>query len=385
MAAGLPTVVSDYNGYRDTVRDGVDGFRIATWAPEPGRGGEAYALRHELNLLNYDRYCWAASAATSVDIGQLVERLTALIGQSDLRKRMGDAARARARETFDWAHVFRQYQTLWTELNARRAAAVEAPDEQGWIAGGSPEGCALSPRSLRRFRPLPHRPDRRRDLGRALARRDPGNLPRPGRRRPLPQCRGPRSGRPAHVGPTRKRPRQDRRSCPRCQPLGRLGHCRHRDPGQDGPGDAQRAAEVSEIATGRLREPGEDDDDLTVSTDRIAMGSAAAGCCGGRRTGRSNATGREQVTKITKASPATAAACARTSGAAMIACETSGNVRPPIAAISVCIARRGSQQAFFTARDQRWCCRPNGQKARTPTASVGVDGDPVSAPAPATS
>ena len=28
MAAGLPVVVSDWDGYRDTVRDGVDGFRI---------------------------------------------------------------------------------------------------------------------------------------------------------------------------------------------------------------------------------------------------------------------------------------------------------------------------------------------------------------------
>jgi hypothetical protein len=37
MAAGLPCVVTDWNGYRDTVRDGVDGFRVPTWAPAPGR------------------------------------------------------------------------------------------------------------------------------------------------------------------------------------------------------------------------------------------------------------------------------------------------------------------------------------------------------------
>ena len=28
MAAGLPLVVSDWNGYRDLVRDGMDGFRL---------------------------------------------------------------------------------------------------------------------------------------------------------------------------------------------------------------------------------------------------------------------------------------------------------------------------------------------------------------------
>src|SRR5215472_9284247 len=30
MAAGLPAVVSDWDGYRDTVRDGIDGFRVPT-------------------------------------------------------------------------------------------------------------------------------------------------------------------------------------------------------------------------------------------------------------------------------------------------------------------------------------------------------------------
>ena len=30
MAAGVPLVVSDWNGYRDLVRDGIDGFRVAT-------------------------------------------------------------------------------------------------------------------------------------------------------------------------------------------------------------------------------------------------------------------------------------------------------------------------------------------------------------------
>ena len=33
MAAGVPLVVSDWNGYRDLVRDGIDGFRVPTrWA-----------------------------------------------------------------------------------------------------------------------------------------------------------------------------------------------------------------------------------------------------------------------------------------------------------------------------------------------------------------
>lgn len=123
MAAGLPVVVTDWNGYRDTVRDGVDGFRIATWAPEPGMG-EPLAAGHENGSLNYDRYCSATSSTTAVDMQNLVDALSALIADPGLRKSMGEAGRKRARETYEWSVIYRQYQELWRELNARRRAAT---------------------------------------------------------------------------------------------------------------------------------------------------------------------------------------------------------------------------------------------------------------------
>jgi glycosyltransferase involved in cell wall biosynthesis len=146
MAAALPVVVSDYDGYRDTVRDGVDGFRIATLAPEPGLGGRAFALRYELGLLNNSDYFWMASAATSVDLRQLTERLTALVEQPELRRDLGRAGQARARELYDWPQVFRQYQALWGELNARRRAVVADPDTFIWAAKAPRQPpCRLDP------------------------------------------------------------------------------------------------------------------------------------------------------------------------------------------------------------------------------------------------
>ena len=38
MASGLPVIVSDWNGYRDSVRHDVDGFRVKTTIPESGLG-----------------------------------------------------------------------------------------------------------------------------------------------------------------------------------------------------------------------------------------------------------------------------------------------------------------------------------------------------------
>ena len=55
MAAGLPVVVSDWDGYKDTVRDGVDGFRIPTVMPQAGLAGDL-ALRHALDVDTYDMY-----------------------------------------------------------------------------------------------------------------------------------------------------------------------------------------------------------------------------------------------------------------------------------------------------------------------------------------
>lgn len=139
MAAALPVVVTDYDGYKDTVRDGIDGFRVRTWAPEAG-SGVSLSRAYEVGALNYDAYCWAAGAATAVDIGQVADAVAALAADPDLRRKMGEAGRARARAVYDWAVVFRQHQELWAELNARRRAAAADPALQARLRALAPAG-----------------------------------------------------------------------------------------------------------------------------------------------------------------------------------------------------------------------------------------------------
>jgi len=122
MAAGLPCVVSDWDGYRDTVRHGVDGFRVATTAPRPGLGGDL-AYVHAHHLLSYESYAAAVSMFAAADIAEAAEALTTLFADADLRERMGQAGQARAREAFDWRVVIPQYQALWAELRRRRLSA----------------------------------------------------------------------------------------------------------------------------------------------------------------------------------------------------------------------------------------------------------------------
>ncbi len=123
MAAGLPVVVSDWDGYKESVRDGVDGFRIATYAPPPG-SGETVAAAFDSNDLNYDQYCAATCRTISVDQGMLEDRLEKLAGDKELRHALGAAGRRRIREIYDWAHVYARYKDLYADLAARRRAAV---------------------------------------------------------------------------------------------------------------------------------------------------------------------------------------------------------------------------------------------------------------------
>lgn len=122
MAAGLPCVVSDWNGYRDTVRHGIDGFRVSTYAPASGAGPDI-AYRHANNWISYDQYVGAASQLTTVDVGEAAKALLDLIEDPDLRLKMGDAGRARAEAVFDWSQVIPQYEAMWSEMTDQRLAS----------------------------------------------------------------------------------------------------------------------------------------------------------------------------------------------------------------------------------------------------------------------
>jgi hypothetical protein len=130
MAAGLPSVVSDWDGYRDTVRDGLDGFRIPTVMPPAGSGVEL-ALRFASGADNYDHYLANTSGCVAVDVAACVEAYVRLIENAELRQTMGRVARQRAEEVFDWRVVVRAYQELWGELAAIRSAAADPPAPDG--------------------------------------------------------------------------------------------------------------------------------------------------------------------------------------------------------------------------------------------------------------
>jgi len=124
MAAGLPVVVADWDGYRETVRDGVDGFLVPTTMTPPGFGA-TMAYRHFGGLDSYDTYVGVAALNVAVDASKAEDAYVALIENADLRRRMGEDGRRRARETFGWSRVYGLYRALWGELAERRAHAAQ--------------------------------------------------------------------------------------------------------------------------------------------------------------------------------------------------------------------------------------------------------------------
>jgi glycosyltransferase involved in cell wall biosynthesis len=139
MAAGLPVVVSDWDGYKDTVRDGVDGFRIPTMMPPPGAGGDL-ALRHALEIDTYDMYCGHTCSLVAVDIDAAADAFDKLFRSAELRRQMGEAGRRRVRETFDWSVIIPRYEALWAQLAELRGAPAKdsKPPAHPWPARMDP-------------------------------------------------------------------------------------------------------------------------------------------------------------------------------------------------------------------------------------------------------
>jgi len=121
MAAGLPCVVSDWDGYKDLVEDGVSGFRIPTWWNRPSE--RVLALRE---VLEPDLAQLSLSQGVAVDMGILVTRMVELATSPRMAQELGAAARGRARANFHWEVVVRRMEAVWKDL-AQVAAASSLP------------------------------------------------------------------------------------------------------------------------------------------------------------------------------------------------------------------------------------------------------------------
>ena len=116
MASGLPVVATDWNGYRDTVRDNKDGFLVPTYTLPEGNL-EEIAYDHMSEAINYDYYIGINSLYTAVDIQKCISSLKELILNDELRLKMGKEARNHAKSNYYWPIILEKYKELFIELD----------------------------------------------------------------------------------------------------------------------------------------------------------------------------------------------------------------------------------------------------------------------------
>lgn len=101
MASGLPVIVSDWDGYRDTVVDGITGFLIPTyWAD----CGISWGQRFQLGQ------------SVAVDMDRLVKCMRILLENEEQRRVMGEAGRYQVESKFVWEKVIERYDMLFKQV-----------------------------------------------------------------------------------------------------------------------------------------------------------------------------------------------------------------------------------------------------------------------------
>ncbi len=119
MVCSLPVVCTDWDGSKDLVRDGENGFRIPVLWTAPDRdefvlGNFAHPYSHD--VMN------RVTVGLQVDEGAFVRRVIELLRDSGLRERMGRAGRESVLNSFTMPVVIRRYEDLWKELGAQAAS-----------------------------------------------------------------------------------------------------------------------------------------------------------------------------------------------------------------------------------------------------------------------
>ena len=132
MAAGLPVVVSNWNGYRAAVEHGVNGVLVDSYLPEASLADAGY--RYLSGIDTYDAHIGAVSQLCFVDLAQTAQWLARLAADEALRRKLGAAARSTVETSFDWSVVLPRYAEVWGEQFERvTRARSEKTSSTAWL------------------------------------------------------------------------------------------------------------------------------------------------------------------------------------------------------------------------------------------------------------
>lgn len=143
QGAGLPVVASRFDGYKDLVREGIDGFLVDTCgsAADPA---DAWFDLGEPNVVQLQQ-----AQGVAVDLDQLAGRVLTLAHDRALRQTFGAAGRDKVAREFVWSAVIPKYEAVWDDLaRAARHEPATAPEPNPFNLAPAPHFSHYASRQL---------------------------------------------------------------------------------------------------------------------------------------------------------------------------------------------------------------------------------------------
>jgi len=110
QAFSLPVLASRFNGYKDLVCDGVDGFLVDSY------GCSADPLAEIFDLMDPELAELFEAQKIAIDMEQLARKLIELIHNDSLRAAMGEAGREKVLREYAFSKIIARYEQRWDEL-----------------------------------------------------------------------------------------------------------------------------------------------------------------------------------------------------------------------------------------------------------------------------
>ena len=132
MAAGLPVIASDWDGYKDLVREGIDGFRVPSrWVEGAETASKSLAWWQELGIHKYPVISGCLAQLVAIDVEAAVAVVETLLNNPVLVQKMGEQAQRHILNYCDSETIMNRYSDLFEELNQSRNQIAQ-PVRNDW-------------------------------------------------------------------------------------------------------------------------------------------------------------------------------------------------------------------------------------------------------------
>ena len=130
MAAGRPVVASDWDGYRDLIRNGIDGYLVPScWHEQANHVSFPLGWMQKNEFSNFPFISGSLAQLVQLDLEAAEAAVSTLLCDPKLSLAMGNAARCRALEQFHPNRVMLRYRELFSHLTDLRLSSENTTSE----------------------------------------------------------------------------------------------------------------------------------------------------------------------------------------------------------------------------------------------------------------